>query len=114
LRDLENDTTVLVSKTSDGTPIDDSIESVEISDDGRYIVYSLLNSDAIYRYEVETDATLEIQPTPEGESLTCARPGTSADGKTIVFYCYGSGPNSYTPEEEMPWDRTFGLYVFRE
>jgi WD40-like Beta Propeller Repeat len=113
LRDLENDTTVLVSKTSDGTPLDRGARTVEVSDDGHYVIYST-GSSPIYRYEIATDDTLTIDPVPAGESLDCSNPGASADGKTIVFYCYGGGPNSYTPEQEMPWDKTAGLYVFRD
>lgn len=96
LRDTEQDTTILVSKSADGLPANGACDSAVMSFNGRYVAYcsSATNLIAepvtgkqVYRYDITTGETILISKGLEDlpANAGCESSGINDDGNVISW-----------------------------
>lgn len=97
VRDLQNNTTTLVSKASDGTPGDRDSHYANVSANGQFIAFTssahnLVASDTndeddVFVYELATGNIRRASVSSSGaqQSAFSSRPALSADGRYVTF-----------------------------
>jgi hypothetical protein len=97
VRDLQNNSTTLVSKASDGTPGDRDSRDANLSANGQFIAFSssahnLVANDTndeedVFIYELATGNIRRASVSSSGaqQSASSSRPALSADGRYVTF-----------------------------